>query len=148
MDRLAIKTDQNGEIGVVSPLLHLLPVGGHSIDNQKLRIKQYCALHDHELIDEIVEKGVSGKISKREVYIKPMQIVENIECDGIIAYLKVLIHPPPMAVSFYLPSPLTMKFFPTGSTAKFCWKCLLFKSIVPMELSLSRHCTGKHENNQ
>ena len=59
---------------------------GHSIDNQRLKIKQYCALHNHDLLEEIVDEVVSGKSSKRDGYIKLMQIVENNGCDGIIVY--------------------------------------------------------------
>jgi site-specific DNA recombinase len=59
---------------------------GHSIDNQRLKIKQYCALHNHELLEEIVDEGVSGKTSKREGYAKLMQIIERKGCDGVIVY--------------------------------------------------------------
>ena len=59
---------------------------GHSIDNQRLKIKQYCALHNHELLEEIVDEGVSGKTSKRDGYIKLMQIVEKNGCDGVVVY--------------------------------------------------------------
>jgi len=59
---------------------------GHSIDNQRLKIKQYCDLHNLDLIEEIVDEGVSGKTSKRDGYIKLMQIVDNNGCDGVVVY--------------------------------------------------------------
>ena len=59
---------------------------GHSIDNQRLKIKQYCDLHNLDLIEEIVDEGVSGKTSKRDGYIKLMQIVNNNGCDGVVVY--------------------------------------------------------------
>jgi len=59
---------------------------GHSIDNQRLKIRQYCDLHNLDLIEEIVDEGVSGKTSKRDGYIKLMQMVENKSCDGVVVY--------------------------------------------------------------
>ena len=43
---------------------------GHSIDNQRLKIKQYCELHNLILSEEIVDEGVSGKNSNREGYMR------------------------------------------------------------------------------
>ncbi len=59
---------------------------GHSIDNQRLKIKQYCELHNLILSEEIVDEGVSGKTSKREGYMKLLEIIENGGCDGVIVY--------------------------------------------------------------
>ena len=51
-----------------------------------MKIKQYCALHYHNLIQEIVDEGVSSKTSKRDGYIQLMQNVEKNGCEGIIVY--------------------------------------------------------------
>ena len=59
---------------------------GHSIDNQRLKIKQYCELHNLILSEEIVDEGVSGKSTKREGYLRLMDIIENEGCDGVIVY--------------------------------------------------------------
>jgi site-specific DNA recombinase len=59
---------------------------GHSIDNQRLKIKQYCDLHNLVLSEEIVDEGVSGKTSKREGYMRLLEIVENGGCEGVIVY--------------------------------------------------------------
>jgi len=59
---------------------------GHSIDNQRLKIKQYCDLHNLELFEEIVDEGVSGKTSKRDGYIKLMNMVANKTIDGVVVY--------------------------------------------------------------
>lgn len=61
-------------------------IEGHSIDNQRLKVKQYCDLHNHELLEEIVDEGVSGKTAKREGYLKLMRLVDDNACDGIIVY--------------------------------------------------------------
>jgi len=59
---------------------------GHSIDNQRLKIKQYCDLHNLELFEEIVDEGVSGKTSKRDGYLKLMNMIENKTIDGVVVY--------------------------------------------------------------
>ena len=58
----------------------------HSINNQRLKIKQYCELHNLTLIEEIVDEGVSGKTSKREGYLRLLDMIENGKCDGVIVY--------------------------------------------------------------
>ena len=58
----------------------------HSINNQRLKIKQYCELHNLTLIEEIVDEGVSGKTSKREGYLRLLDMIENGGCDGVIVY--------------------------------------------------------------
>ena len=50
---------------------------GHSIDNQRLKIKQYCELHNLTLTEEIVDEGVSGKNSNREGYMRLLEIVRK-----------------------------------------------------------------------
>ena len=59
---------------------------GHSIDNQRLKIKQYCELHNLILSEEIVDEGVSGKNSNREGYMRLLEIVRKGECDGVVVY--------------------------------------------------------------
>lgn len=58
----------------------------HSIQHQRLKIEQYAKLNDFEIIEEIVDEGVSGKSSKRDGYKKLMELIENNCCDGIIVY--------------------------------------------------------------
>jgi site-specific DNA recombinase len=38
------------------------------------------------LLEEIVDEGVSGKSTKREGYIRVMEMVKNKECDGVVVY--------------------------------------------------------------
>jgi site-specific DNA recombinase len=38
------------------------------------------------LVEEIVDEGVSGKSTKREGYIRLMDMVKNKECDGVVVY--------------------------------------------------------------
>ncbi len=59
---------------------------GHSIDNQRLKIKQYCELHNLTIMEEIVDEGVSGKNSNREGYMRVLGMVERGECDGVVVY--------------------------------------------------------------
>ena len=58
----------------------------HSISHQRLKIDLYCKFHNIQLIEEIVDEGVSGKSTKREGYIKLMDMVKNKECDGVVVY--------------------------------------------------------------
>lgn len=58
----------------------------HSISHQRLKIDLYCKFHNLQLIEEIVDEGVSGKSTKREGYIKLMDMVKNKECDGVVVY--------------------------------------------------------------
>lgn len=58
----------------------------HSIQHQRLKIEQYAKLNDFEILDEIVDEGVSGKSSKREGYLKLMEMVKNKECDSVVVY--------------------------------------------------------------
>ena len=59
---------------------------GHSIDNQRLKIKQYCELHNLILSKEIVDEGVSGKNSNREGYLRLLEKVRKGKCDGVVVY--------------------------------------------------------------
>jgi site-specific DNA recombinase len=38
------------------------------------------------LLEEIVDEGVSGKSTKREGYIRVMEMVKKKECDGVVVY--------------------------------------------------------------
>jgi site-specific DNA recombinase len=38
------------------------------------------------LVEEIVDEGVSGKSTKREGYIRVMEMVKNKDCDGVVVY--------------------------------------------------------------
>ena len=58
----------------------------HSISHQRLKIDLYCKFHNLHLVEEIVDEGVSGKSTKREGYIKLMDMVKNKECDGVVVY--------------------------------------------------------------
>lgn len=58
----------------------------HSISHQRLKIELYCQFHNLQLMEEIVDEGVSGKSTKREGYIKMMEMVKNKECDGVVVY--------------------------------------------------------------
>jgi site-specific DNA recombinase len=58
----------------------------HSIDNQRMRIKHYCQLHDLIISAEIVDESVSGKNSNREGYMRLMEIIERNGCDGVVVY--------------------------------------------------------------
>ena len=58
----------------------------HSISHQRLKIDLYCKFHNLQLVEEIVDEGVSGKSTKREGYIKLMDMVKNKECDGVVVY--------------------------------------------------------------
>jgi site-specific DNA recombinase len=58
----------------------------HSISHQRLKIDLYCKFHNLQLLEEIVDEGVSGKSTKREGYIRVMEMVKNKECDGVVVY--------------------------------------------------------------
>ena len=58
----------------------------HSISHQRLKIDLYCKFHNLQLVEEIVDEGVSGKSTKREGYIRVMEMVNNKECDGVVVY--------------------------------------------------------------
>lgn len=59
---------------------------GHSIENQRLKIKHYCALHNLEIIAEIVDESVSGKNGNREGYMRLQSMIEEGKIDGVIVY--------------------------------------------------------------
>ena len=54
----------------------------HSINHQRLKIQQYCLFNNFELLEEIVDEGVSGKNSNRQGYLRVMELIENKCCDG------------------------------------------------------------------
>ena len=58
----------------------------HSISHQRLKIDLYCKFHNLQLVEEIVDEGVSGKSTKREGYIRVMEMVKNKDCDGVVVY--------------------------------------------------------------
>jgi site-specific DNA recombinase len=58
----------------------------HSIQHQRLKIEQYAKLNDFEILEEIVDEGVSGKSKKREGYLRLMEMVKNKECDCVVVY--------------------------------------------------------------
>lgn len=58
----------------------------HSISHQRLKIELYCKFHNLQLLEEIVDEGVSGKSTKREGYIRLMEMVKNKVCDGVVVY--------------------------------------------------------------
>lgn len=58
----------------------------HSISHQRLKIDLYCKFHNLQLVEEIVDEGVSGKSTKREGYTRLMEMVKNKECDGVVVY--------------------------------------------------------------
>jgi len=58
----------------------------HSINHQRLKINQYCQLHNLNVVEEIVDEGVSGKSSKRDGYLRLMEMVKNKLCGGIVVY--------------------------------------------------------------
>ena len=58
----------------------------YSISHQRLKIDLYCKFHNLQLVEEIVDEGVSGKSTKREGYIRLMEMVKNKECDGVVVY--------------------------------------------------------------
>jgi len=59
---------------------------GHSIHNQRMRIKHYCELHGLNISAEIVDESVSGKNSNREGYMRLMEMIEGNDCDGVVVY--------------------------------------------------------------
>ena len=81
-----MKTKENNRIVSYLRCSTSYQLEGHSIDNQRLKIKQYCELHNLILSEEIVDEGVSGKSTKREGYLRLMDIIENEGCDGVIVY--------------------------------------------------------------
>lgn len=58
----------------------------HSISHQRLKIDLYCKFHNLQLVEEIVDEGVSGKSTKREGYGRLIEMVKNKECDGVVVY--------------------------------------------------------------
>lgn len=58
----------------------------HSISHQRLKIELYCKLNNLQILEEIVDEGVSGKSTKREGYNRVMDIVRNKNCDGVVVY--------------------------------------------------------------
>jgi site-specific DNA recombinase len=81
-----MKTKENNRIVSYLRCSTSYQLEGHSIENQRLKIKQYCELHNLILSEEIVDEGVSGKSTKREGYLRLMDIIENEGCDGVIVY--------------------------------------------------------------
>ena len=58
----------------------------HSISHQRLKIDLYCKFHNLQMVEEIVDEGVSGKSTKREGYTRLMEMIKNKECDGVVVY--------------------------------------------------------------
>jgi site-specific DNA recombinase len=59
---------------------------GVSIDLQIEKIKQYCHLYNHELLDIIVDAGISAKNLKRPGITSVLQLLDNNEADALIVY--------------------------------------------------------------
>jgi site-specific DNA recombinase len=59
---------------------------GVSIDLQIEKIKQYCYLYNHELLDIIVDAGISAKNLKRPGITSVLQLLDNNEADALIVY--------------------------------------------------------------
>jgi site-specific DNA recombinase len=81
-----MKTKENNRIVSYLRCSTSYQLDGHSIDNQRLKIKQYCELHNLIISEEIVDEGVSGKSTKRDGYLRLMEIIESDGCDGVIVY--------------------------------------------------------------
>ncbi len=81
-----MKTKENNRIVSYLRCSTAYQLDGHSIDNQRLKIKQYCELHNMIISEEIVDEGVSGKSTKRDGYLRLMEIIESDGCDGVIVY--------------------------------------------------------------
>ena len=58
---------------------------GNSIPNQIEKIKSYCKLNGHELVDILKDDGISGMSkSKRKDYLKLIDIMEDRNIDGVV----------------------------------------------------------------
>lgn len=62
-------------------------VKGYSMKLQIQKIKDYCKLHEYELVDIFEDKGISGmSIDKREGYQSMLGFIENNRVDGVVVF--------------------------------------------------------------
>ena len=63
-------------------------VKGNSIVNQKDKIKDFCRMQDLDLVDILIDKGISGRTKdKRGEYLKLINLIECGEgIDGVVVY--------------------------------------------------------------
>lgn len=59
---------------------------GVSIELQVEKIKQYCDLYNHELLDIIIDAGVSAKNLKRPGITNVLQLLDSNETDALVVY--------------------------------------------------------------
>ncbi|MHA1330913.1 MAG: recombinase family protein [Candidatus Hodarchaeales archaeon] len=57
---------------------------GLGLEAQLRKIKAYCDLYDLDLIDIVIDDGVSGKTLNREGLNKVLNMLENNEADGVV----------------------------------------------------------------
>jgi site-specific DNA recombinase len=60
---------------------------GYSLDNQNIKIKDYCKYMDYDLVEIYEDRGISGmSIDKRNGYKDMVEYLMNNEIDGVIVY--------------------------------------------------------------
>jgi site-specific DNA recombinase len=59
---------------------------GVSIELQIEKIKQYCELYNYELLDIVVDAGISAKSLKRPGITNVLHMLDNNEADALIVY--------------------------------------------------------------
>src|SRR5262245_308121 len=57
---------------------------GVSLQAQEEKIRQYCTLYDLDLVDIVVDAGVSAKTLQREGLQKALAMLENGHADGVV----------------------------------------------------------------
>jgi site-specific DNA recombinase len=60
--------------------------GGISLDAQAEKIRQYCELHDHDLVDTIEDRGVSGASLERAGAMLALDMLRSSDVEGIVIY--------------------------------------------------------------
>ncbi len=61
-------------------------VTGSSMENQLERIKSYCQTYNLDMLEPIIDKGLSGRTTNREGFKQVMDKVVNKECEAVIVY--------------------------------------------------------------
>jgi site-specific DNA recombinase len=60
---------------------------GYSLNNQNIKIKDYCKYMDYDLVEIYEDRGISGmSIDKRNGYKDMVEYLMNNEIDGVIVY--------------------------------------------------------------
>jgi len=57
---------------------------GDSIELQREKVRQYCDLHDHDLVELYTDSGASGKNMDRDGLHNALSAVESGEADALL----------------------------------------------------------------